>query len=325
MDTSEIEPAHDEIQLSPSNLLNQGDRAKGSTSSGPPNVIVRRGKTRRRAARKEKNKGKQAAYDVDVTDLASNTLALFHNALRHEIDLYDGFAAPVLDTHVPFNDADDLVDGLLDRWTVLSRFMVLVSRIEEVVCASVFEDVNVGFRREALAVEKAHKAIAERLLYAYELFVRATSNAAGVLDKSPSSEALKKFADATAAQIRFARDTAERCEKFVLSVDDLGDEPLRHPHLEREVFDTLKKVCREENFGFTAVQLFRWSKKEGTIKSWMTRHSTSKAERDKIMSNVEEWIKMYSERDHVKDLEETREKREVTKAFSSSSSTSSSD
>lgn len=324
MDTSEIEPVKEDDQLSPVNLLRKGDNDKGSPSTSPPDVIVRRGKTRRLAARKGK-KSEHPAYDVDVTDLASNTLALFHNALRHEISVYDGFAAPVHDTHVPIDESDDLVDGLLDRWTVLSRFMVLVSRIEEVVCAAVFEDVNVGFRREALAVERAHKAIAERLTYAYELFVRATSNAATALDKHPSAETLTKFASATGAQIRFAKDTSERCEKFVLSVDDLGDEPLRHPHLEREVFHTLKTVCREENFGFTAVQLFRWSKKESTIKSWMTRHSTSKEEREKIMGNVEEWVKTYSERDHLQELEETREKRDVTKAFSSSSSSSSSD
>ncbi len=289
-----------------------------STGSEPPDVIAFRDKSRRSSSVRLSNA--TSAYDVDVSDLASNTLALFHNALRHETATYASFAAPVFATHVPVTKSDETVDELLDRWVVLGRFMVLVSRIEEVVCKTVFRDVNVGFRREALAVEKTHKAIKERLNYGYELFARATSKACRALEKNASGETLKKFKIATEAQINFATDTMGKCEQFIQSVDDLGDKPLRHPNLEREVWDTLQKVCRRENFGFTAVQLFRWSKNESYLVRWMSRHTSSK---EQLMRKVQEWVKMYTERDDKKDPAVSPDPaREATKDFSASSSSS---
>eukprot|EP00171_Calliarthron_tuberculosum_P008494 IDg8494t1 len=99
-------------------------------------------KRHKRDKRKDKSSKKKAGasssgtssnYNVEISDIAENTLALFHNALRHEITTYRNLAIPVVGVHEPRDKDDPTIKVLLDQWSELSRFTVLVSRIEEVI------------------------------------------------------------------------------------------------------------------------------------------------------------------------------------------------
>lgn len=264
-------------------LRNSGDAAEASKKRDKGVGRQSEGKTG----------GNESGYDVEVSDLPENTLALFHNALRHEISSYKSYANDMLGMYVPKGRDDPSVKVLLDKWGELSRFMVLVSRIEEVIANAVFRDVRVGFRREAMELQKTHRLICERVEFAFELFVRATNRAAAALEGDPTMGMLGKFGEATEKHTLFAEDTAKRCEQFVKAVNELGEGKLRYPKLECEVWDTLQKVCRQQHFSFTAVQLFRWSANDTHLLRWMSRHTSSKSQ---LMDRVESWVHQYTGR-----------------------------